>query len=119
MKAPFPQHAGVVQHVSEVFGTPFGPDELDHAEHHDEQLGGGEGAITVTVFHRLGGGATDSPSSEPKPEVSLWHGLKERINRYVFYQLVEQASVVNDGDTQLVQLISAGKAYTIGSFHEM
>ncbi|MCO4785978.1 DUF1285 domain-containing protein [Marinomonas atlantica] len=53
------------------------------------------------------------------PYVSVRHGMWASFHRNVFYQLVEQASVVNDGDTQLVQLTSAGKAYTIGIFHEM
>ena len=60
----------------------------------------------------MGGGATDSPSSEPKPEVSLWHGLKARINRNVFYQLVD---IAEQKDGELV-LYSCEQSFSLGKF---
>ncbi|CUB02242.1 DUF1285 domain-containing protein [Marinomonas fungiae] len=53
------------------------------------------------------------------PYASVRHGMWASFHRNVFYQLIEQAVVVEAEDGMLVQLISAGKAYTIGTFHEM
>lgn len=53
------------------------------------------------------------------PYASVRHGMWASFHRNVFYQLVEQAVVVESEEGMLVQLVSAGKAYTLGTFHEM
>lgn len=56
---------------------------------------------------------------EQLPYASVRHGMWSSFHRNVYYQLIEQAALVKDGDTMKVQLVSAGKTYTIGTFHEM
>lgn len=56
---------------------------------------------------------------EMLPYLSVRHGMWASIHRNVFYQLVEEADMVESQEDTQVLLNSAGKSYCLGTFHEM
>jgi len=58
---------------------------------------------------------TDDETGEPAPYVVVTKGLEGRINRAVFYDLVNRAEERDTGDGKMLGVVSAGMFFPLGS----